>query len=383
VIDNLGDVGVCWRLAADLAARGHSVRLWLDDASALPWIAPGALEGAWPNITVRPWRDASAPTVLATLAPAQVWVESFGCELPHAFVAARARLQAASGVAAPAWINLEYLSAERFVDRCHRLPSPVMSGPAQGWTKHFFYPGFTARTGGLLRESDLLRQRAAFDPAARSPWLHGLGMADHGEALVSLFCYASAPVDHLLAQLRAMHTPVHLLVTAGQARDAVEQALSRANPCAPGALRISYLPLLAQTTFDALLWACDLNFVRGEDSVVRALWAGRPFVWQIYPQHDGAHRAKLAAFLETLDAPPEVRAWHAQWNELAKWDTSLPSVLARPSSAELPAEAGQSRPWTAWAQGLAPHLAQQTDLAGQLCGFVQTCLAADPAKKTR
>ncbi|MEO7887531.1 MAG: elongation factor P maturation arginine rhamnosyltransferase EarP, partial [Polaromonas sp.] len=35
VIDNFGDIGVCWRLAADLASRGHKVRLWVDDASAL------------------------------------------------------------------------------------------------------------------------------------------------------------------------------------------------------------------------------------------------------------------------------------------------------------------------------------------------------------
>lgn len=389
VIDNLGDVGVCWRLAADLAKRGHFVRLWLDDTSALPWMAPGAIQGAWPNVVVYAWRDASAPAVLATLAPAQVWVESFGCELPYFFVAERTRLHAACGLAAPTWINLEYLSAERFVERCHRLPSPVMSGPAASWTKHFFYPGFTQRTGGLLREPDLLRQRAAFDPTARSKWLCGLGLgiglgiADQSEILVSLFCYASAPVDHLLAKLLASPRPVHLLVTAGQAREAVEQALSRAYPRALGPLRISYLPLLTQTSFDELLWACDINFVRGEDSLVRALWAGRPFVWQIYPQDDGAHEAKLFAFLETLGAPPEVRAWHAQWNGLAKWDASLPLVMVGPSITQRPRQADPSEPWTAWAQAMAPHLSQQTDLVGQLCDFVQTCQEADQAKKTR
>ena len=90
VIDNFGDVGVCWRLAADLAARGHTVRLWLDDPQALAWMAPGALQGRWPGISVRAWSDASGPLVLQALSPAQVWVESFGCELPSTFVAARA-----------------------------------------------------------------------------------------------------------------------------------------------------------------------------------------------------------------------------------------------------------------------------------------------------
>ena len=30
-LDNYGDIGVGWRLAADLGARGEAVRLWLDD----------------------------------------------------------------------------------------------------------------------------------------------------------------------------------------------------------------------------------------------------------------------------------------------------------------------------------------------------------------
>ena len=38
VIDNYGDVGVCWRLACGLAARGEQVRLWLDDLTALDWM---------------------------------------------------------------------------------------------------------------------------------------------------------------------------------------------------------------------------------------------------------------------------------------------------------------------------------------------------------
>ena len=38
--------------------------------------------------------------------------------------------------------------------------------------------------------------------------------------------------------------------------------------------------------------------MRGEDSFLRAQWAERAFVWQLYPQADEAHLAKLDAFLE-------------------------------------------------------------------------------------
>lgn len=354
VIDNFGDVGVCWRLTADLAERGHTVRLWLDDPQALTWMAPGALQGRWPGIDVMAWSEASKPCVLDTLAHAQVWVESFGCELPTAFVATRA--QAAGGVPPPVWINLEYLSAEGFVERCHALPSPVMSGPAKGWTKHFFYPGFTPATGGLLREPALLGRRSAFDARERQVFLNGLGLGDHGETLVSLFCYDGAPVEQLLAQLDKQAPPVHLLVTDGKARTQVQSVTARAGG-GLGRLRVSFLPLLSQTDFDSLLWSCDLNFVRGEDSLVRALWAGQPFVWQIYPQDDGAHRAKLTAFLNTLDAPNVVRDWHAQWNITAPWgDAALPL--------------GDAHPWRAWAQSQQQRLAQQTDLTSALLAFV-------------
>ncbi|MEI7515899.1 MAG: elongation factor P maturation arginine rhamnosyltransferase EarP [Betaproteobacteria bacterium] len=355
VIDNFGDVGVCWRLAADLAARGHTVRLWLDDTQALAWMAPCALQGRWPGIAVWAWSEASNPHVLQALAPAQVWVESFGCELPSAFVAARA--WGLGEASPPVWINLEYMSAEGFVERCHALPSPVMSGPAKGWTKHFFYPGFTPATGGLLREPGLLQRRDAFGRAERSAFLQSLGLADCGEALVSLFCYEGAPVHQLVEQLAAQSQPVHLLVTSGKARAQVERALSQAG-AGLGRLRVSFLPLLSQTDFDKLLWSCDLNFVRGEDSLVRALWAGQPFVWQIYPQDDGAHRAKLAAFLDALDAPPPVRDWLAQWNALAPWSVDLPLPL----DAEVP--------WRAWAGAVQHSLAQQTDLVGRLLAFV-------------
>ena len=45
VIDNHGDLGVCWRLACGLAAQGETVRLWVDDPSALAWMAHGGCQG--------------------------------------------------------------------------------------------------------------------------------------------------------------------------------------------------------------------------------------------------------------------------------------------------------------------------------------------------
>jgi uncharacterized repeat protein (TIGR03837 family) len=309
VIDNHGDLGVCWRLARQLRDAGQRVRLWVDEASALAWMAPNAdREG----IELRGWQQASDPAALHDLAPADVWVEAFGCNLPEAFVTYGVH----SRTQPPTWINLEYLSAEDWVPRFHGLSSPVMSGPAKGWTKRFFYPGFTEQTGGLLRESDLLERHSRFD---RQAWR----IAHHAEPatggrLISLFCYESPCMPGLLSQLTGSKD--RLLVTPGRPLAAVQSALMAAEHEPPWAA----LPYTSQDGFDEMLWACDLNFVRGEDSLVRALWAGQPFIWHIYPQDDRAHHAKLEAFLNWLDAPPSLREIHRRWNGLTGGD--MPTI---------------------------------------------------------
>ncbi|WP_128000995.1 elongation factor P maturation arginine rhamnosyltransferase EarP [Piscinibacter defluvii] len=331
VVDNHGDLGVCWRLAADLAGRGESVRLWVDDATALAWMAP---QGS-PGVQVHAWDEA-----IAGAAPGDVVIEAFGCELPEAVVAALAARQPA-----PVWINLEYLSAEPYVERSHRLPSPQRNG----LTKWFFYPGFTPATGGLLREPGLLQRQACFDGDA---WLadHGWPRAP-GERVVSLFCYDGAPLPALLEALG--DRPTLLLATPGPATTLLQERRHS------GALRAVTLPWLTQTDYDRLLWSCDLNLVRGEDSFVRAQWAGRPFVWHIYPQHDAAHRAKLAAFLDRFLAGADAalagacRTLHDAWND------AVPALV-------LP----EFEAWRAQVLRWRDGLLAQDDLTGQLFRFV-------------
>ncbi len=331
VIDNHGDLGVCWRLARDIVARGHQARLWIDDASALAWMAPERPDRRH-GVEIRAWpeNDVEAP-------PGEVVIEAFGCELPTFFVARMAARQTA-----PRWINLEYLSAEDYVERSHGLASPQFHGPGAGLTKHFFYPGFTPRTGGLLRETGLLERIETFDGPA---WLAARGWApEEGERVVSLFAYANAHLPALLASLAEQ--PTLVLACPGPL-----QPLIAARP----GLRSIALPYLPQDDYDRLLWACDLNFVRGEDSFVRAQWAGKPFVWHIYPQpEDDAHHAKLEAFMARAGLPP---AWQAVWRG---WN----GLGALPGSLAGLAEAADHAP--AWRA----QLAAQPDLLTQLRGFL-------------
>jgi uncharacterized repeat protein (TIGR03837 family) len=343
VIDNHGDAGVCWRLAVQLAARGERVRLWIDDAAALEWMAPDGMAG----VQVLPWHEQR------TAQCGDVVIEAFGCELEAAFQAAMAARTAATG-RQPVWINLEYLTAEPFAQRNHGLPSPVFAGPAAGLTKHFYYPGFVQNTGGLLREQYLLGRQSNF---ARGDWLRAQGISPTAAQLVSLFCYEPAALGELLVQFGAAAQRTLLLVTPGRAADATDAAIARIERRDPlwnrdGQLTLHRLPPLSQLDYDHMLWACDVNFVRGEDSLVRALWAGKPFVWQIYPQDDDAHHTKLHAFLDWLDPPDAMRTFFCAWNGIA---APLP-----------PAE---FEPWAVCAQRARKRLTAQDDLVTQLMRF--------------
>lgn len=344
VIDNHGDLGVCWRLSAALAARGERVRLWADDARALAWMAPA---GA-PGVDVRPWDEAAQATDPAQIG--DVVVEAFGCDPPPSFVQAMA-----ARPPPPLWINLEYLSAQAFVERSHGLPSPQPCG----LVKWFFYPGFTSRTGGLLREQGLCKAMAGFDGQA---WLRACGWAQApGERVISLFGYAQAPLAAWLGLFAQQ--PTLLLAAPGEL-----QRQLRALPL-PAGLRSAELPWLTQADYDRLLWSCDLNLVRGEDSFVRAQWAGKAMLWQIYPQHDGAHRAKLEAWLDRLlQAGPDalaraIRQTHRAWNGFDPAPAALPDPAA----------------WQALQQAWRQHLLGEPGMLGQLLAFT----AAGHARRTQ
>jgi uncharacterized repeat protein (TIGR03837 family) len=331
VIDNYGDAGVCWRLARQLASEyGFAVRLWIDRLEVLARICPGIDAGRQAQVTegidVRLWTS-SAPEE----PPGDVVVEAFGCRLPEAFEAAMARR-----TPAPVWINLEYLSAQSWVEGFHAKASPHPKLPL---TKYFFYPGFTNATGGLLRERELEPLRQAF-LAAEAPcfWRRwGLSIPRDEGLRVSLFGYENPALPGLLAAWRDGAAPVHCLVSRSRVLPQVEAFAECALPAGAsitrGQLHLHCLPFVSQSDYDRLLWACDLNFVRGEDSFVRAQWAERPLIWQIYPQAQRAHHAKLQAFLEQYCAAmsardaPAYRRFTLAWNQAGDADITVDARL--------------------------------------------------------
>lgn len=319
VVDNYGDIGVTWRLARQLVAEhGQRVRLWVDDLDTFARLCPGSSATAsqqWHDgVDVRHWLPEWPGAE-----PADVVIEAFACQLPSAYIEAMADSDRRI-----LWLNLEYLSAEDWVVGCHALPSMQ----PDGLQKYFFFPGFEQGTGGLIREGDLMARREAFqrDPTLRDAFLQSLDFTvEPGARLVSLFAYENQAVAGWLDTLAVDTRTTQLMVPEGRvlgdvARWLGVEQLRAGDRHTYGALHIAVLPFMTQNEYDMLLWCCDFNAVRGEESFIRAQWAGRPLVWHIYPQEEDAHWVKLNAFLELYlcDLAPAAAAalknfWHA-WN---------------------------------------------------------------------
>lgn len=311
VVDNYGDIGVCWRLARQLVAEHDlKVRLWTDDLISFQKINP-EIDPLLPvqvsrGVEIKQWAESNM-----AVEPADVVIEAFACELPAAYVAAMAK-----NGRRHAWVNLEYLSAEEWVDSHHGLPSPH---PRLPLIKHFFFPGFSKNTGGLLVEKNRLEQRAIFqaDIKLRTAFWQKLGIPapEKNEIRASLFCYGNNSALSLFTGWAKGATPVTCLIPEGVATTQISAFFGAPHPeegnlFKKGSLIVRVLPFLEQDNYDKLLWACDFNFVRGEDSFVRAQWAARPMAWQIYPQESGAHWPKLKAFLSRycFDLPQSTAA---------------------------------------------------------------------------
>jgi len=294
---------------------------------------------------------------------ADIVIEFFACDIPPGYIRAMAEC-----TPRPVWLNLEGLTAETWVEGCHTLSSPH---PSMSLTKYFFFPGFTSRTGGLLAESGLERQRSEFqnDPAAMASFLghFGVSAAEMASLKVSLFCYPQAPVAELFAAWQRNPQAVTCLVPEGVASAAVEAFLGRpptvGASATRGALTVRVLPFVPQPDYDRLLWACDLNFVRGEDSFVRAQWAARPFIWHIYPQDENLHHVKLKAFLHVYaGATAHLQALSLGWNDATTvdWSTIWPAFAA-----DMPEIAEKAVDWQR-------QMLANGDLSSNLLKFVDT-----------
>lgn len=283
VIDFFGDVGVAWRIAKQL---NHDfdieVHLLIDDLATCQKLISSIdlslkkqmIEG----VTVHHC-DFDEHSNSLPMPPAFVF-NLFNIDLPRAY---KDLIRSEKSK----YIAIEYLSAESWVDNFHLKPS---IDPQSGLIKTFFYPGFTKQTGGLVREKNLFSRRQDFDLDKRQKFIELLG-GDPDLFTISLFYYPKQKITTFLDVMESLGKPIQFFVPR-YLFDLLKLDKDYQH------LRIFAYSFLSHDDFDKLLWSCDFNFVRGEDSWIRALWAGKPFIWQPYIQENNIHLIKLKAFLK-------------------------------------------------------------------------------------
>ena len=334
VIDNFGDIGVCWRLAKQLRHEYDlQIRLWVDDLASFAklesTIQVNQAQQYYLGIEIRHW---TAAAFINSPTPHEMVIEGFGCRLPDSFLQAMAQQSPP-----PKWLNLEYLSAEAWTLDCHGLNS---IHPTLALKQQFFFPSFEVRGGGLLRERDLIQQRDAFNADLQKQFWQQLGYSQATDAdyRLSLFAYENLAAPALLQALSQQSALGFIAIPQGRIVHSLETWLNKplkVGDCVQvGSISLAILPFLSSSDYDHLLWACDINCVRGEDSFIRAHWAAKPLLWHIYPQDEDAHLDKLAAWQQLSQAFIDQewqqlqQAWVTQQTNPDIWQTLLSTAQA-------------------------------------------------------
>jgi len=176
-------------------------------------------------------------------------------------------------------INYEYFSAEQWVDDYH-----LRESINKKYKKIFYIPGVSEHSGVpifAINDKGLYRSKR-FESNT-----------------INFFCYFNENIEASIKVLR-INFPQYDSVL----HDRFEKDKSRGKK------------LLSFNDFDKALSNSLINFVRGEDSLIRAILAGSPFIWQPYIQENGLHITKLNAFLDHyfISLPPQLREIFLIWN---------------------------------------------------------------------
>ena len=274
VIDNYGDVGVAYRLAREFKRvyPNKKLRFVINQTEELNLIRKSE------DIEIILYKDFSKIENSADLI-----IESFGCEIPKKYM--DKALKNSKLI-----INLEYFSAEKWVDDFH-LQESFLGGNLK---KYFFIPGLSEKSGGILLDNEFLERKKKVK-ANKEYYLEKFGIKGKYDLIGSVFSYEKN-FDSLIEELKKLDKKIILLILSEKTQKNFIKYFDNGNNY--DKIKFVKLPFFTYDKYEELLALCDFNLVRGEDSFVRALLLGKPFLWHIYPQDENTHIKKLESFLE-------------------------------------------------------------------------------------
>ena len=248
VVDNYGDIGVCWRMCRRIKKLNpqNTISLIVDNLVSFNRICDSVdVEAAFQNVQgvdVYNWNNADVcygQFVQNDGERLSVILECFQCGRPDWMekILFEEKLNHTVQI-----IMIDYLTAEKYAEDFHCLKSLTRSAKVQ---KVNFMPGFTERTGGLIID----------DEWEKLPEYNKDG-------------------------------PILQFIYNGKGAE----LLPEGKP----------LPYMNQTDWDKMMKNCSALIIRGEESMSRACLSGIPFIWQAYPQTEEYQMVKVRALLERM-----------------------------------------------------------------------------------
>ncbi len=307
VIDNFGDIGVVYRFAREFLYSNPTIkiRVFLDDFNTFTSL----------NDTVDPSKCIQTIDSITYLKmnsldhgffenneTAEVIIEAFGCEIPDVYME-KAYYQS------KLLLNLEYISAEDWVEEYHLQESLLPKGNLK---KYFFMPGFTNATGGVIASSSthtLIENNRFSSLSFINNTLASckIMIKPDAESMIGTIFTYLRNFRNLFDSISSIRKHFFLLIFGQKSKEGIEHTLrdlgcscEESNVIQYRNIHLIFLPFLAQRSYDLLLYHTDFNIVRGEDSLVRAILAGKPMIWNAYLQDNKYQKVKVEAFCKRM-----------------------------------------------------------------------------------
>ncbi len=297
IIDNFGDIGVVYRISKELKKifQNVRIRIVLNRIEEFKAINKKVKDTDYQEIdglicvTEKYVKDN-----IKTFGVSDVFIEAFGCNVPEEYVK-----QAKEN--SKLWINLEYLSGEKWIEDFHLCQSLIDSKILK---KIFFMPGFSEKSGGVIIDSGFL-ERMKYGKENRDEvfkkYFKDLDLKD--KFIGTVFSYEKN-FENLLETLKNYEKETVLLLMGEKTQKSFSEILKKnltedyGNIVKYGKITMVYSDFFSQEEYEEIISASDFNFTRGEDSFVRGIVLGKPFMWHIYLQEEKAHMDKIKAFTE-------------------------------------------------------------------------------------
>lgn len=296
IIDNFGDIGVVYRVAKELKKifQNAKIRIVLNRLDEFKAINKEVKDLDYQEINgLICATEKYVKNNMDSFGVADLFIEAFGCNVPEEYIKIAKEKS-------KLWINLEYISGEKWIEDYHLCESLIDS---KSLKKIFYMPGFSKKSGGVIIDSEFLERKEKGISNKNAILEKYFPEINFENRLVGTIFSYEKNFSNLLETLKNKENTT-LILMGDKTQTSFKEILKEneieyfGKLIKYGKIDIICADFMSQEEYEEVISAVDFNFTRGEDSFVRGILLGKPFMWHIYLQEEKAHMDKINAFVE-------------------------------------------------------------------------------------